>query len=547
VQQTLENGGYMSSRPNILLLFTDEQRFDTIAAGGYGHMVTPNLDRLVREGCYFTHAHTPNPVSISARCNLITGLPARYHGLPNNGTKPFSHTIPTLPRLLSDNGYQTRAIGKMHFLPVRRHHGFQKLELMEELCTWREDDEYATYLKNVGLGNIIHLHGVRNLLYFLPQQSIIPEEHHGSKWVADRSIDFIKNHHGKGRPFFLWSSWIAPHPPFDVPESFAHLYDDRDIPEPLQSKTSVSNNVLDNQTLADLPTPAYVKRARQSYFGAISHVDQQIGRVLDALEQTGEMDNTIIIFASDHGDMMGDYGCYAKMVPYDGSARIPMIIRYPKAFAPGSKRSDFVDLNDILPTCLDAAGLEYPGPETLPGESLLKTGGTKDRAYQYVEHASGKKRWISLRSRRFKYNFYFGGGREELFDMESPDGEAVNLLEVRASEFEEVRKQHHDKLYEYEHRWGLEKCTADGEFVKLEPFEPGRGRNAQFPNHYRRFVGSDDEKTYNRFVDEVLEAIKNEPGVRLRDLDLEPWWAKALEKGWVRPEHFEDLKKSPNW
>jgi hypothetical protein len=104
------------------------------------------------------------------------------------------------------------------------------MELMEEIPEFREDDEYAMYLKDVGLENIQSIHGVRNLLYMLPQRSLIPEEHHGSTWVADRSVKYIKDNAGK-RPFFLWSSWIAPHPPFDVPDSFADLYNDTDIPE----------------------------------------------------------------------------------------------------------------------------------------------------------------------------------------------------------------------------------------------------------------------------------------------------------------------------
>ena len=192
-------------KPNILLLMTDQQRFDTICAAGHEFMHTPNLDRLVKEGTTFRYAYSPNPICMPARHNLITGLPARYHGFPDNAHGAITRwELPKLPQILADHGYDTRAIGKMHFRPKRRHNGFNKIELMTELPSTREEDEYAMYLKEVGLGHIQNIHGVRNLLYMLPQRAPIPEEHHGTKWVADRSIEFIKNNKGR-QPFFLFS------------------------------------------------------------------------------------------------------------------------------------------------------------------------------------------------------------------------------------------------------------------------------------------------------------------------------------------------------
>jgi len=270
----------MTERPNILLLFTDQQRFDTIAAGGFDHMSTPNMDRLVRTGCIYTHAYSPNPVCIPARHNLLTGLGARFHGYTQNLKHPLDHRLPVLPRILSDNGYTTRAIGKMHFQPTRRHNGFDTMELMEETPRVREHDEYAMYLKEVGLGHIQNIHGLRSLLYMVPQRSLIPEAHHGSTWVGDRSVDFLKNAQGKG-PWFLWSSWIAPHPPFDVPDTFADLYVNRELPEPYVSETATSPLAQQRRQSADIPTgkeKAYLRRMRELYFSAISLVDKNIGR-----------------------------------------------------------------------------------------------------------------------------------------------------------------------------------------------------------------------------------------------------------------------------
>ncbi len=404
----------MSKQPNILLITTDQQRYDTIAAMGYDYMYTPNLDRLVREGCSFPNAYSPNPVCMAARHNIITGLPARYHGFDDNyfddNPKVIPYDLPTFPQLLSDAGYDTIAVGKMHFQPYRRHNGITKLELMDEIPRHRQDDEYALYLKEHGYGDIQSIHGVRHLLYMLPQRSMLPEELHGSSWVSHRSIHHIKENAGK-RPFFLWSSFIAPHPPFDVPDQWADLYKGKELPPLKVSTTPLSALAEENKNIADYPTEAYLRRARELYFASISFVDYNIGKILQQLEDMGEYDNTLIIFTSDHGEMLGDYGTYQKFLPYDSSARVPLIVRYPEVFKGGEVDRRFVDLNDILPTVLDAAGVAYPNPAILPGESVLKKSGFKDRTKQYVEHAHGSRRWASIRNGQYKYTYYYGGGK----------------------------------------------------------------------------------------------------------------------------------------
>lgn len=412
--------------PNILLLYTDQQRFDTIQAAGFPHMITPNLNRLVKEGCFFSHAYTPNPVCIPARHNLITGLTAKMHGYSDNNSETMDSAIPTLPRILSDNGYITRAIGKMHFRPPRRHHGFGKMELMEELPCFREEDEYAVYLKSAGLGHIRHIHGVRHLLYMLPQRSLIPEEHHGSTWVGDRSVEFLKANYN--RPFFLWSSWIAPHPPFDVPDSFAGIYDDADIPEPVAGEACVPEFFKTrNRNAGDIPCREVLMRMRRLYYASVTLVDKNIGKILDCMKQLEILNNTLVIFATDHGEMLGDLGLYQKGLPFESACRIPFIMRYPEKIKPGSVRDGFADLNDILPTVLDAAGIEYSADHDLPGESLFAGNSVKDRKVQYVENGCGGRRWIFLRDGRYKY-VYFYCGKENLYDLQDDPEEHNNLL-----------------------------------------------------------------------------------------------------------------------
>ncbi len=517
------------SRPNILLLMTDQQRFDTLNAAGYKFMRTPNLDRLVHDGRLYRNAYSPNPICLAARHNMLTGLPARFHGFPDNMQGVNTRAdLPMLPRILSDNGYETHAIGKMHFIPPRRHNGLERLQLMEELPWYREEDDYALYLKSVGLGHIQHIHGVRHLLYMLPQRSLIPEEHHGSKWVADRGIEYLKANQGR-KPFFLWLSWIAPHPPFDVPDRFAELYQGADLPQPHRSETPKSLLSEESELLGDLPNERYVQRMREVYYGAISHVDEQVGRVLEKLDELGLAGNTLVIFLSDHGELLGDYDLYQKWLPYDSCARIPMILRYPDHIEPGSRCDDFVDLNDVLPTVLDVAAIDYPGNEMLPGESLLAESGAKERDWQYMEYSFDNRRWISIRNRRFKYNYYYGGGAEELFDLVADPYETRNLLwNDVSSELEPIRTELRAKLIEYETGWGLAGYVSDkGELLAGPPYEPHPQRNEAFPRFPGQIMDPTEKAQMNDLFDEVQTAIAKEPVVQLNQLDIAVWQAKG--------------------
>lgn len=514
----------IEDRPNILLIMTDQQRADTICAGGATFMKTPNMDRLAKGGRLYKNGYSPNPICMPARHNMLTGLTARYHGYPDNAWGfGMPQGLPTFPEILSDNGYETRTIGKNHFYPPRRHNGYLNMELMQEVPAFREQDEYLLYLKENGLGHIQNIHGVRNLLYMVPQQSQIPEEHHGTTWVANRAIDFIETNDGR-HPWMLKMGWIAPHPPFDVPEEFADLYKDVEFPEPLISETALSPLAEENKKLGDLPNRDYVRRMKELYYGAISHIDHHLGRVLDSLEQTGQLDNTLIIFTSDHGEMLGDYSTYQKWLPYDACSKVPLIVHYPKKIKPGVVTEDFADLNDIFPTILEAAGLQYPGKHKLPGESLITDKQEKDRTKQYVEYSDGNRRWISLRNKEYKYNYYFGGGREELFDLVNDPGECKNLMEFPLSpEAQKMREHLRAELINTESEWGLPDSIKDGDLVIRDPFKPIPYRNSAFPLFPDKLTNRDEKESMNTHLEEVITVIKNEPLVKLSELDLKSW------------------------
>lgn len=412
-------------RPNILLLHTDQQRFDTIAALGASPIHTPNLDRLVRMGVTFTHAYSSNPVCQPARHDLITGVSARHHGYYGNTGKPIQdYGLATIPRLLTESGYQTIAVGKMHFHPWREHHGFAHMYLMEELPDCRENDAYVQYLDQVGYGHIRCQHGVRPLFYHTPQPSRVPEEHHGSAWVAHKTIELLRTR--RDRPFFIFSSWVGPHPPYYVPQSYLDLYRDKPLPPP-----SPAGSLRQCPPSPESPEAGslHMRRMREAYFAAITLIDTHIGRILDELERAGLLDHTLIVFMTDHGEMLGDRGCYQKMAPYDGAARIPLIV------AGGDLPANTmvacpVTTWDVSATILDAARVPPPDDPPFLGSSLLRAT-TRDPGRTIVFHnARGRSRYVAAVGSGHKFVHWFNGGDEELYDLAADPQELDNLVDA---------------------------------------------------------------------------------------------------------------------
>lgn len=452
----------MSHRPNILLITCDQLRFDFVGAYGCDFIQTPNIDRLAREGRLFENAYSPNPVCIPARHNLITGLGARHHGF-------------------------------------------------DDMPATREADDYAMYLAQNGYGSLQSVHGVRTCLYMQPQRSLVPEEHHGSAWVADRTIRSLRENHGR-KPFLIWAGFIHPHPPLDVPQRWADMYKGK-VPKPTQTKTPLSALARENIQLGCLEDEAALMRVRELYAAAMSFADHQIGRILDELDALRMGDDTLVVFTSDHGEMLGDLGTFQKFLPYDASSRVPLVARYPRLLPAGTKDARFVDLNDMLPTFLDAAGLAYPGDCDLSGESILGAEGVKNRAHQYVEHQHGNKRWCSIRDERYKYVYCYGDA-EQLFDLRRDPAETTNLLYLCAQEHEPVRQRLRAVLLHYEKRYGLPDCIRDGDFVRLCDYEPKPYYETNFPR-FPSMMTEAEAGAMNRYEDEVLMAIRHEPLTRL--------------------------------
>ncbi|MFB6218838.1 MAG: sulfatase-like hydrolase/transferase [Halobacteriaceae archaeon] len=451
----------MPDRPNVLFVMADQHRGDAVGADpacppagdGAPAVHTPNIDHFVDEGALFSRAYTPVPSCIPARRCLWTGMGQDSADAPNWTTEPwaFEHT---LPRVLRDAGYQTHLAGKSHSQPLRNHFGFEGMDLHAG-----GDGDYATYLDRVSDGEFDEIsHG-------LDRNSWDPRQNHLPEHLDTRDPT---------RPFFLTVSYHRPHQPFDPPEPYWEMYRERDLPAPDVGAWAdriygekVPANPDTNAWCADLPAWV-VERARAGYYGSITHVDHQLNRILDRLG-----DDTLIVYTSDHGEMLGDHYLWRKTYAYEGSARVPMVVQFPgDADLPRGQTIDRpVGLEDLMPTVLDY--LDIPAPDTVEGRSLLDLVVDPDREdwrpFYHGEHGpiyDPENACQYLVGDRQKYVYNPITGDELLFDLVSDPGETTNLA---------ADDDHADELGRWRDRLvetlsdRPEGLVADGELQRKEP------------------------------------------------------------------------------
>ena len=460
-------------RPNILVLMTDQQRWDALGCAGNRKIRTPNMDALAASGVYFRNALTPTPICVAARMSLITGHRiSRTHWSANGALPGPMPELPTMMTLLMRAGYWTQGVGKMHFFG--RHYGLQDLLTMEECAAHRVDDDYLCHLHAYGVRTRFP-QGIRDLLYFQPQTCGIPEAHSKNRWVADRSVAFLREHvrYRGGQPFFLWSSWIAPHPPFAPCEPYDAMYDPAEMDLPVYAERPISSLPPDLYPHRGRLDGAHrdadrIRRIRALYYGQVSHVDDAMGQILSELDALGLADNTVVLFLSDHGDMLGDHGLSQKNCPYEPSARIPMMLRWPGRTEAGRVCDDLVGLTDVLPTLTEELHLPYPqddGP--LTGESLLGADGgglARVRDAYVMDYGHGASRWISVRTQTHKYAFFARGGMEELYDLDADPHEMHNVSGEQADLTAELRR----RALAWERQHGLAD-SLDGDGFRVYP------------------------------------------------------------------------------
>lgn len=410
-------------KPNILLLFCDQLRADALGCYGHPFIQTPAIDSLAKRGTLYRRAYTPSPVCVSARCSMITGRYPQNTGCYDNGN-PYGE-VDTFMGRLTDAGYRTHGIGKMHFEPeLYALRGFQSREVGEEFGD-RTKDDYMLHLQKNGYGHLTRPHGQRDTMYYTPQLAQMPAELHPTAWTADRSIAFIEEQTDE-QPFMLWSSFVHPHPPFNPPEPWQLLYPSAMMPDPYRppGEDTLMTVHQEQQNRYKCGDGGHDRRKDQlirSYYNAcVSFIDFQIQRILDTLDAQGLRENTQILFAADHGDFLGDYGCYGKRSFLSASAQIPFI-GSGVGFEENQESTAPITLCDIFPTLMKTAGLDSA---EIDGKALQSL---ENRDTIYGQFSNGELGVYHVCHQGWRYIYSATDQKEFLISPEWDPRESTNL------------------------------------------------------------------------------------------------------------------------
>jgi len=434
-------------RPNVVLVCVDQWRGDCLGIDGHPVVETPTLDQLALRGTRFGRAYAATPSCVPARAALMTGLGQRHHGRISYGDGiPWTYPT-TLAGEFSRQGYQTEAIGKLHVYPERNRIGFDHVRLHDgylHVARGRNRDhafidDYLPWLaRELGPSVDYFDHGVNcNGVVTRPWDK--PEHTHPTTWVVTEALSFFRQRDPM-QPFFLYLGFHRPHPPYDPPAWAFEQYRDAELPEPVTGDWVELLEPYRNDHDSESPVAVYPermrKRAQAGYYGHMTHIDHQLNRLFESMQELGVFENTWICFVADHCELMGDHHLYRKSLPYEGSARVPLIIAPPRGAAlPGGARSNaLVELRDIMPTLLDAVGREVP--EGLDGHSLLPAVRGDTFAGHDVIH--GEHTWMGqsvqwLTDGREKYVWFSADGHEQLFDLDADPQECRDLAADPAS------------------------------------------------------------------------------------------------------------------
>ncbi|NIA14649.1 MAG: sulfatase-like hydrolase/transferase [Nitrospiraceae bacterium] len=417
------------SKPNILVILTDDQRYDTLSCNGHPYLKTPNLDALAKGGVCFDKAFVTLSLCSPARATSLTGQYAHIHGVIGNRRWEVPYTSPYIPPLMQEAGYVTAAIGKWHMhrdLADKRRPGFDH---------WAVFDNQGTY-NDVTL----NINGTR-----------VKQSGHTTDVLASQLIDFLKQDR-QGKPFFAWLGTKAAHGDYVPAERFKHLFDDVDLPVPPLDAADQAGKPAFIRALAKrerskergrwgIPPMSsddiYGGKVR-GYWGTIAGIDDNVGRIVEHLRKSGELENTVILFLSDGGHYLGEHGLWDKRSCYEESLRIPFIVSDGRRTRRKTHRIDDLVLNiDLAPTILALAGVERP--PSMQGTSLvslLEDGQQpwrSDFLFEWFNEASNPARMQreiqGVRNERWKYiRTSDEEVPEELYDLKTDPKELRNLV-----------------------------------------------------------------------------------------------------------------------
>ncbi len=380
------------ARPNVLLLMTDQQRFDALGCAGNPHIRTPNLDRLAAQGAMFETCYVQNPICSPSRASFATGLYPHNHGLWANGVA-LPTALPLISKALADSGYDCGMAGKQHLAPCasgdepRLDDGYRVYKWshdpihrspLNSYHRWLEQHHPDVYTKLVS-GRAEETAEAGNVAKGPTVADTVPVDAHYSHWIAEEAIAFLSQE--RDRPFYFMANFFDPHHPFGAPEPFRALYDAATLPLPagsageLATKPAVQREYYAKSYGGNAPgfaeySETELREARAGYYAMVSMIDAEVGRILDALEATGQAQDTLVIFTSDHGEMLGDHAIMLKgPMLYEPVVRVPLILSWPNRIRAGQQVDHIVQNIDLTATLLEAGGVS--GAFAMQGESLM--------------------------------------------------------------------------------------------------------------------------------------------------------------------------------
>jgi arylsulfatase A-like enzyme len=397
--------------------------------------------------------------------------PARTRCYGNGSPMPLD-SRENMMTALGRAGYLRHGIGKCHFSPhatAHENNGFSSRERQEEIVSRLDHDEYHMYLRENGLDHITDTHGVRGDMYYVPQPAQMSAKNHPTQWIGDRSVAFLRDRAGSSEPWYLFSSFIHPHPPFCPPAPWHKLYRDLDVPMPFlppdyesllihvnrhQNRYKRRDRGLDLQL---------IRMMRAYYYACVSFIDFQVGRILRTLEETGQLDNTAVVFCSDHGELLGDYGSFGKRSYHEPVCRVPLLVRHPGLFESGARCDTPVGHLDITRTMLDLAGASF-SDHACEGDNLrdIASNAGEDRMVFSQLNRAESGIYMAV-NRRWKYVHSAPDQRELLFDrLRDPQDTRDLAGRTWDRKFESVRAQIEMK------KALIDQLRADGESDALD-------------------------------------------------------------------------------
>ena len=470
----------MANQPNILWICTDQQRADTIGALGNKFVRTPHINALASQGTAFTSAYCQSPVCTPSRASFLTGRYPRTTRCRQNG-QAIPSTEKLISRLLADAGYTCGLAGKLHLATCANGVVEKRIDDGYKVFHWSHhpqpdwpENAYTQWLTQQGQ-TWDTLYKGQSTPYI---KEGIPAEYSQTTWCANMAIDFIKEQ--KGSPWFFSYNCFAPHHPFDPPADYLARYNPKNLPtpkyKPNEANSKTTYQRLDSEFAHSDPNSYHVaamtdhdkQQVTAAYYAMVDLIDYNVGRMVAALNETEQLNNTIVIFMSDHGEMLGDHGIYLKGPHfYEEAVKVPLIFSWPGQFKTGLKVDGLTELIDITPTLLDAAGLSIP--QFIQGKTLLPILSGKANPdhhrnsvfSEYYNAWSHKHSYGTMhRTNSHKMIVYHGTDQGELYDLDKDPDEFNNLWDVE--KYSELKTQ-------------LLKETFDASVFTMDPAPPREG------------------------------------------------------------------------